>query len=285
MEKLAEGFGLIEGPLWDDTRGLLFSDVRFGGVHCLKADGRVETVVPHRRGIGGIARHADGGLVISGRNVAWKAPSGATVSLLEADPAAGEVGFNDLTVDAQGRILVGSLAFRPAAGEHEARPGRLYRIGLDGRAEAVGEDVLLTNGLGFSPDGRRLYHSDSLRGHVRCHDVADDGTIGPWRPFADVPAGVPDGLAVATCGRVFVALARGGGGIAVFRPDGSLEGTVAAPQPMVTSLCFGGPGLSALYVVTGTEGGGEEREGCIYRLDAGAAGLPRPAARVRHATP
>ena len=75
MDKLAEGYGLIEGPVWDTGRGLLFSDVPNGGVYCLGAGGQVTTVVEHRRGIGGMALHADGGLIVSGRNVAYKGPA------------------------------------------------------------------------------------------------------------------------------------------------------------------------------------------------------------------
>src|SRR4030095_483848 len=90
MEKLAEGYGLIEGPVWDARRGLLFSDVPNGGVYCLGAGGQVTTVVEHRRGIGGMALHADGGLIVSGRNVAYKGPARPeTVPLLDREGGGG----------------------------------------------------------------------------------------------------------------------------------------------------------------------------------------------------
>ena len=60
MEKVASGFGLIEGPVWDQTRGLIFSDVPNGGVYRLSRRGEIETVVEHRRGIGGLALHEAG---------------------------------------------------------------------------------------------------------------------------------------------------------------------------------------------------------------------------------
>ena len=68
MELMAAGYGLVEGPLWVAGRGLLFSDVLGGGVYCLDRFGAVTTVFEHRRGIGGMALHAAGGLVVSGRN-------------------------------------------------------------------------------------------------------------------------------------------------------------------------------------------------------------------------
>ena len=67
MEKLIDGYGLIEGPVWDPSRGLIFSDVINGGAKCLAADGAVTTVIKHRRRMGGMALHADGGMIVSGR--------------------------------------------------------------------------------------------------------------------------------------------------------------------------------------------------------------------------
>ena len=53
MRRLATGYGLVEGPLWAPDRGLLFSDVLFGGISCLTPEGKVEAVFEHRRGVGG----------------------------------------------------------------------------------------------------------------------------------------------------------------------------------------------------------------------------------------
>ena len=279
MDALASGYGLIEGPVWDPEQGLFWSDVLHGGVHRLARSGEIAIVIPHRRGIGGMARHAEGGLVVGGRNIAWKslADSSGQV-LLEADAAAaGAIGFNDLTTDAAGRIYVGSLAFRVFAGE-EPRPGHLHVIDLDGSARIVADGIALTNGLAFSPDGGRLYHSDSRAGIVRVYDVRADGSLGPWRVFARAEA-IPDGMAVAADGSVWVALAEGGA-VAVFGPDGAERARVPAPLPMVTSVCFGGDDLRDLYVVTGSRGGPGDRCGTVYRTRVDVPGVLRPAARV-----
>ena len=69
IETLAYGYGLIEGPRVDGAGNLYFSDVTNGGVYRRRPGGEVDTVVPKRRGVGGIALHADGGLVISGKNI------------------------------------------------------------------------------------------------------------------------------------------------------------------------------------------------------------------------
>lgn len=280
MEELATGFGLIEGPVWDGARGLIFSDVMNGGVWALAADGRVENIVPKRRGVGGMALHADGGLVLSGRDVIFQPFDGSPMaSLLTNEVTEGAIGFNDLTTDREGRVWVGSMAFRVLAGE-AVRPGHLHVIDLDGSVRTVSDGIALTNGLGFSPDGHTLYHSDSRADIVRAYDVADDGGVSGWREFARVSGGVPDGLAVAVDGSVWVALAYGGKVLA-FEPDGSLRLELTVPMPMVTSVCFGGEGLRELYIVTGSKDGPRENCGTLYRMDAPVPGLPLPLARVR----
>ena len=123
MQCVAEGYGLIEGPVWDPARGLYFSDVFNGGVYLLDRSDKVSQVVPKRRGIGGMALHESGGLVVGGRDIACVSlKDGATKSLLALDAIPGATGFNDLTTDGAGRIYVGSLAFKVFGGE-TPKPG------------------------------------------------------------------------------------------------------------------------------------------------------------------
>jgi gluconolactonase len=281
MQRLATGFGLIEGPVWQAGRGLYFSDVINGGVYLLDRDDKMSLIVPKRRGIGGMALHDSGGLVVGGRDIALVGlPDGTTRSLLALDAIPGATGFNDLTTDRAGRIYVGSLAFRVFAGD-PPKPGHLHVIDLDGSMRTLSDGVMLTNGLGFSPDGRRLYHCDARASLVRVYDVNADGSVGPWRSFAALgPAGVPDGLKVASDGSVWVADAHGGR-VAVFNADGTHRRDIAVPLPMVTSLCFGGEDLKDLYIVTGSRGGPSDNCGSLFGTRVDVAGLALPPARVR----
>jgi gluconolactonase len=280
MQEISTGYGLIEAPVWDDDRGLIFSDVLNGGVWRLGLDGATTPVVPKRRGVGGMALHAAGGLVMSGRDISYAGPAGEGSILLTPAAADDAVGFNDLTTDRAGRIYVGSLAFRVFGGD-EPKPGKLWRINLDGSVEAMSDGVMLTNGLGFSPDGTRLYHSDSRAPGVRVYDVASDGGVGPWRLFASLgDRSTPDGLKVASDGSVWVADARGGR-VAVFEPDGTHRMDLQVPLPMVTSLCFGGGDLRDLYVVTGSDHGPKENCGTIFRVRVDTPGLALSPARVK----
>ena len=281
MQELATGYGLIEGPVWDQAKGLYFSDVLGGGIYLLdRADG-VSLAVPKRRGVGGLALHADGGLIAGGRDIVHVSLADHSMKvLLDQTAADGAVGFNDLTTDASGRVYAGSIAFKVFKAE-EMKPGNLYVIDIDGTTRRISDGILLTNGLGFSPDGRQLYHSDALRELVRVYDVNEDGSVGHWRAFAATgPGSVPDGLKVAADGSVWVADARNGR-VAVFGADGRHRHDISVPRRMVTSLCFGGEDLRDLYIVTGSWEGPSETCGTVYRVRSEVAGLPLSPAGVR----
>jgi sugar lactone lactonase YvrE len=282
MELLCEGYGLIEGPVWVPERGLMFSDVLFGGVFCLSPQGEVTCVFEHRKGIGGMSLHERDGLVVSGRNISFKGFDGSdTLTLLDRDEDAGLVGFNDITTDNQGRIYAGGLGASPVfADGREPASGDLYLIDIDGSSRVVGYDIRLTNGLGFSPDGRTLYHSDSLRRAVCCYTVAEDGSLGAKQTFVTTETGVPDGLVVSADGAVWVALAGGGHGVAVFESDGSLREHIEIPHPMCTSVCFGGNDLRDLYIVSGSDDLEGDKRGGVFRIRTEVAGLPVAPARV-----
>jgi sugar lactone lactonase YvrE len=168
FDTLCFGYGLIEGPREDGAGNLHFSDVTNGGVYRRSADGTITTVVPRRRGVGGIALHASGGLVISGKDVCH-VREGETRVLLTRE-SVGCIGFNDLFTDSAGRIVVGSLRSDPFA-DGPRTPGSLYRVELDGRVSELYGDIGLTNGIGLSPDGRTIFHADTSAAAIVAHDL------------------------------------------------------------------------------------------------------------------
>lgn len=281
MDALTQGYGLIEGPVWVPGRGLLFSDVLEGGVFALNQAGDVDEVFAHRRGIGGMALHDAGGMVISGRNIAYKGFAGGdTVVLCDRNEDAGLVGFNDITTDAKGRVYAGGLGSSPVFDDgRQPQSENLYLIDLDGSVRVVAKDIQLTNGLGFSPDSQRLYHSDSRRRTVYCYDVREDGSLGEKETFATTLTGAPDGLVVSTDGAVWVALA-GGSGVAVYEPDGHVREKIEIPHPMCTSVCFGGDDLLDLYIVSGSDGLEGDKRGAVFKYRTSVAGLPVPKALI-----
>ena len=259
FEVIAEGFGLAEAPVWDGET-LLFSDAVFGGVKRVGKDGRIEEVLSKRRGIGGMALHADGGLIVSGRDLVHIHPDGEQEVVLERHP--GFTGYNDIGTLADGTLLAGALRFNPMQGE-TPEPGAIValRPGDDHPDTTELPVVTWPNGIACAPDGETFYLADF-----------DDGRI--WRDaheyWARSPSGDSDGMAVDEEGGVWVALG-GAAAIGRFTPDGELEQTIEVPgADFVSSVCFGGSPLDDLYITTRT---------AVLKTRVDATGLPVPPAR------
>ena len=262
MERIASGYQLAEAPV-ATADGLFFSDVLGGGVYrWSRTSGDVETVIAKRRMVGGMALHADGGLVISGRDISHVAEDGTTRVLFADEKIAG---INDLTVDPDGDVVIGVLRFRPF-GDEEPVPGEFVRIG---DRTTVLPGVIWTNGCAYSPDGATFYGCDYQRGLVLAADRRDDGSYDPPRTVVETPGGAADGMAVDEDGGLWVALGARGT-IGRFRPDGTLDSELDVPADFVASLCFGGDGLRDLFITTMGE---------VFVTRAPVAGTPVPAAR------
>jgi D-xylonolactonase len=265
FELLASGYGLVEGPTVDARGNLFFSDVLGGGVYGLDSSGEVTTVVPKRRGVGGIALHADGGVVVSGRDVSH-VHNGQTRVLYRIE---GLPGWNDLCTDSAGRVYAGALRFMMFDGDAQPVPGECWRIDGEGTAAELYGGVVHANGIALSPGEDRIYHSDTRANVVLVHDLVDGRALN--RRAFDFPPGAPDGLAVDEAECVWVASAVGGC-VVRLTPDGDVDRRVDVPARAVTSLCFGGTDRRELYVVTADNTEKPEAKGSVLRTRVDVAG-------------
>ncbi|MCP5040963.1 MAG: SMP-30/gluconolactonase/LRE family protein [bacterium] len=275
LETLVTGRGLLEGPCVDSKDRLYFSDTQNGGVFRRDLDGSLETVIPKRKGVGGIALHADGGLVVTGRDVSHVVEGESRIVFGPPDIP----GFNDLFTDPKGCILVGSLRSHGISGNQPQQTGELYRIDRTGSVTLLCDDLAMANGIASSPDARKLYTSDSARNQVLVHDASEDGRLTHRRVFAQAPRGVPDGLAVDEEGFVWIA-AYGGGCVTRFTPEGRLDRHLAVPAKIVTSLCFGGSDRRDLYITTADNTRKPALAGCIFRTRVEVSGVRTELARI-----
>jgi sugar lactone lactonase YvrE len=196
-------------------------------------------------------------------------------------PARDGIRFNDASVDPAGRVWIGSMH------ANETEPlGTLYRLDPGRVLTPVVTGVTVSNGLGWSPDGSRLYYADSpmRRIDVFDYDPATGEAFGR-RVFADLSGadGVPDGLTVDLDGCVWVAM-WGGGALRRFTPHGQQDAVLPVPVSRPTSCAFGGPDLTELYVTTASidmtaaERAAEPLAGRLLRLQPGPSGLPSASA-------
>jgi len=274
FEVLASGFGLAEAPTQAPDGSLLLSDVLTGGVYEARSDVPLTTVIPKRRGIGGMAVHAMGGLVVSGRNLVH-VRDGLSRTVLEVD---GVAGWNDLCTDSRGRVYAGALRFAVFEPSAKPMPGELWRIELDGSAGILYDGIVHPNGVALSPDERTIYHSDTRSKTLVIHDLDPEGTPANRRAVDVSSYGAPDGLAVDEHGAVWVAI-LGGFGIGRFTPRGVLDSRLDVPSTLVTSVCFAGPD-GRYFIVTTGDHENPALGGCLLRTRVEVAGALVHSARI-----
>ncbi|QIN77455.1 SMP-30/gluconolactonase/LRE family protein [Rubrobacter marinus] len=260
-----------EGPVWSERwGGLRWVDMMAGDVLSLGADGAVG-----RRRVGSIAaalrpRRRGGAVIGVERGFAMEDPDG-TLTHLDELWTDETVRMNEGGCDPDGRFYCGSMAYDQRAGA-----GALYRLDPDGSARVVLEDVSVSNGLEWSPDGSRAYYNDTPTGRTDVFDYDADTGLTGRRPFVQIPDGNPDGLTVDGEGGVWVAL-YGDGAVRRYTPDGVLDEVVEVPASKVTACAFGGPNLDELFITTSRENldpGEEPLAGSLFRAAVGVAGLP-----------
>lgn len=155
--------------------------------------------------------------------------------------------LNDGRVDARGRLWIGTMdndLHRPN--------GSFYRVDGDGAVTRMFADVIVSNGIAFSPDNRTLYFTDTRRYCTWQFDFdLDAGMIGNRRLFADYTASQerPDGACVDVDGGLWTAFFSGGR-IARYRPDGRIDTIIPLPVNNPTCICFGGRDLTTMFVTT-----------------------------------
>lgn len=193
--------------------------------------------------------------------------------------------LNDGRVDSRGRFWVGTMD------NQLHRPnGALYRIDADGRTTEILSDVIVSNGIAFSPDGTTLYFTDTRRHVSWAFDLdLDDGVITNRRVWADYSAtgDRPDGACVDVDGCLWTAFFAGGR-IVRYRPNGVIDRTIRLPVTNPTCLSFGGADLKTLYITSATKFlspqalAEEPLAGALLAIEGIGQGLPENRFGIRH---
>ena len=268
---------LGEGPTWDGATGtLLWVDILAREVHRFDPGGGEDAVLRTPQHVGAAKPRMGGGLVVNLRDGIGRYAADGAFDWLASLAEDGRRG-NDAAVDARGRLWAGTMSYDETPGG-----GRLYRVGPGGEVVTVLPEVSVSNGIGWSPDGRLMYYVDTPTRRVDVFDVdGESGLVARRRPFVDlgrVP-GFPDGLTVDADGCPWVAL-WDGGAVHRYTPAGALDRVVEVPATRTTACAFGGPGLGDLYITSATVGldpatlAAEQLAGSVFVLPADGTGQP-----------
>jgi sugar lactone lactonase YvrE len=273
-----EAYELGEGPMWDAERSrLLWVDIQAGLVLVGGlVDGRVEVQDRHRfdSTVGAVAVAPDGAMVVAGtRTLLLVGPDAEIRGRLDLLDHTVASRLNDGACDPAGRFLIGTMAL-------DDREGRERLLRLDDDLTVLDDDLTLSNGLGFAPDGRTLYSVDSEPGRVwaRTYDP-DDGAVGRRELLLDTGDDTPDGLCVDAEGHLWIAM-WGAGEVRRYTPSGETVGRVEVPVPNPTSVAFVGPDLGTLLITTARHGlEADERaaapaSGRLFLAEVGVVGAP-----------
>ncbi|MFJ9832370.1 SMP-30/gluconolactonase/LRE family protein [Streptomyces sp. NPDC101169] len=266
---------LGEGPTWDPATGrLLWVDVLGMRVHTYDPCSGRRTVRTTEQHVGAAKPRAGGGLVLNLRDgVALLDPDGA-LRWLHREPVPGRRA-NDAAVAPDGSLWAGTMRYDEATGG-----GTLSRLTGAGEVRTVLPEVTVSNGLGWSPDGRLLYYADTPTRRVDVFDHDAEGVIRGRRPLVEIEegAGFPDGLTVDADGCVWVAL-WGGGAVRRYTPAGELDLVVEVPAPLTTACAFGGADLTDLYITTARVGlpAPHPVSGSVLVVPGAGRGVPQPA--------
>ena len=277
-----------ESPVWSvREQALYWVDIEGRAVRRLDWATRqaASWQVPER--IGCIALRAGGGLIAGMESgvFAIELPAGqalARARLLQPvhHPREG-MRFNDGRLDRQGRLWASTMVMDGALA---AADGALFRFDAQGLSPPLVSGLVTGNGLAFSPDGRRMYLSDSHPTVQRIwqFDLGNDGVPRNRRDFVDMRPlpGRPDGAAIDTDGCYWIC-GNDAGRVHRFMPDGRLDRSIEVPFSKPAMCSFGGPDLSWLFVTSippaqPAPGFDAALDGAIIALRPAAQGLAEP---------
>ena len=279
LERIADGFTWVEGPVWDKQGGyLLFSDIPANAVYRWKPGESVSLFLKNsgysgttpfagkEPGSNGLALDADGQLVLcrhGDREIGRLEADGRIASLADRYDGHRINSPNDVVFKSDGSVYFTDPPFglpKVFDDPDKAPVQGVYRVAKDGTVTLLIDNIKAPNGIAFSPDERILYVSDvdPRRAAWLAYDVKPDGTVSNGRVFFDAtrwrqdPFFGPDGLKVDRRGNLFGARP---GGVSVIASDGTLLGMIETGQP-TSNVAWGEDGKT-LFITGGRS---------VYRL-------------------
>lgn len=242
---------LGEGPCWDERTGVLYwVDIKRAAVFRFDPHEGQTGHWPMPRPVGCVAPAGAGGRLVFADSNGFgflHLTTGEIDRIADPEKAIRGNRFNDGKVDRLGRLWAGTMD-----DECKRASGSLYRLDPNGTVQQMGSGFVCSNGLGWSPDDRIMYFTDSMARTIWAYEFdLGTGNIGERKVFARLSDddGIPDGLAVDAEGFVWCAI-WDGWRLVRFAPNGTVDRELRTPVQRPTSCTFGGPDLRTLYVTS-----------------------------------
>jgi gluconolactonase len=253
LELLATGFQQPEGPVWSDSLGLLFSDIKANILYQWSPlDSSLTEYLSHSDSSNGLTFDLQGRLILTQmelRRVARQEFNGTITPLASTYKGKKFNSPNDVVVKSDGAIFFTDPTFNIPLGQQQELPyAGIYSIDTSGNVTLLDSTLNLPNGICFSPDETKLYVNNSQARIIYVWDVVDDSTIANKRQFAKInPTGYADGMKTDPDGNIYC---TGPQGVWIFSPEGTLLDTIHVPGS--PSNCnWGDADRKTLYITGG----------------------------------
>jgi sugar lactone lactonase YvrE len=279
--------GVGEGPFWDDEdNDLWWVDISGKQLHRWHpASGKRQDWALDDFASAVVLRE-QGGLLLAMRDGLYfmDPATGERTLFVAHEPDRPDNRTNEAKCAPDGSFWVGTMQnnLHPdgSAKTMTGSTGALYRVRHNGGISREVDGVGLSNTLAWTNDGKTLLFADTATSVIRAFEVKEDGHLGVSCTFSDEPLpGHCDGSAIDAEGYLWNARFAGSCLIR-FKPDGTVDRQIDLPVSQPTSCCFGGKGLTTLYVTSARFGLSAEalaanpHEGALLAIETGVTGTP-----------
>ena len=261
-----------EGPMWHPIENVVYwADIPQGRIFRYDPNTTEHGLFFEGGEVGGFTVQDDGSLLLfmeSGAVASLR--QGKLEYLIDEIESERDTRFNDVIADPAGRVFCGTMP-------SDSHLGSLYRLDTDGSISHVLGGIGISNGMGFTPDGKQMYYTDSPTHNIYIFDYEiATGELSNQRVFVNTGEndGIPDGMTVDAEGYVWSAR-WDGSSLVRYSPQGEQVNRIWFPARKVSSVIFGGDDYTDMYVTTA---GGQNKTGegpgagCLYRINLGITG-------------
>jgi len=241
---------LGEGALWDvPSQQLFWIDIMGKKVMAYNDELKLNRSINMTTCVGTVVPRKSGGLVAATQSGLIALNNDLTSQRwLSSPPFANPfIRFNDGKCDAAGRLFVGSMLV-----DTTKDGGALWRLDKNSQWTEVSK-AWIPNGIAWSLDHKVMYWTDTMTSRLDQFDYdIKTGIISNRRTCLDIPKemGLPDGITLDADGYIWIAHWEGYI-VSKWNPlNGALLHTIPVVTGRVSSVAFGGPHLTDLYITT-----------------------------------
>lgn len=273
-----------EGPLFHpDENAVYWTDIPNGKLFRYDLATEEHHPIEIGRQVGGFTLQTDGRLLLflDKGSIALFREGEPLEYIVEEIPTEVETRFNDVIADPEGRVYCGTMPTKD-------RLGNFYRLDTDGTLTHLLSDIGCSNGMGFTPDRKQMYYTDTGARNIYRFDY-DQATGALTNQITlihvdEEGGGYPDGMTVDAEGYIW-STRWDGGCVVRYSPEGVEVDRFSFPVAKVSCALFGGENYETIFITTA---GGYNREhendldGALFALTVpGIRGVPEFRSKVR----